>query len=316
MIGHNNTPPDYDGSPKDIFLAFVVHVLMHKYEKLIGHTIAYFMDDEGNCDISIPDLIKYSGIEDARTLNKYIKSIEHKKALEAERRRGKRNQYKMVAEYIQIALQDARVDVAKTTLSTEKAPTSGVCASHEAPTSGVCASHEVPAPHVGTSHEVAASDVSTSDACASRKVTTSDATTRHESHARANIDNNIKKNKKTNTSYLQKKQKKFDLVSEDDQPITYDPANFKTKHQLPDIWRVEPPLRAWAKNGKIGATDKQIDEQSEKFKLHHTAKGSTMKNWNSAFQTWMHNAKDYGHLKPKQQFRNDRFYREDGKMRA
>jgi hypothetical protein len=175
MIGHNNPPPDYDGSPKDIFLAFVVHVLTHKYEKLIGHTIAYFMDDEGNCDITIPDLIKYSGIEDARTLNKYIKNIEHKKALEAERRRGKRNQYKMVAEYIQIALQDARVDVAKTTLSTEKAPTSYATTSHDVPTS-----------YATTSHDVPTSDVGTLDV----KLPTSDVSTSQKSHARANIDNN------------------------------------------------------------------------------------------------------------------------------
>lgn len=105
-------------------------------------------------------------------------------------------------------------------------------------------------------------------------------------------------NIKTNTSYLQKDEpeEKFELKFEPPKRRVYDPKNFKQRHQLPEYWRVEPPLRAWARNGKVGATDAQIDDEFEKFRDHHQAHGKTMMDWNKAFQNWMRNARKFGNL--------------------
>lgn len=68
------------------------------------------------------------------------------------------------------------------------------------------------------------------------------------------------------------------------------------KRRVPDDWRPKDATVAWARNGKIGAADPQIEEQLDAFRDHHIAKGSTFADLDRAFQTWMRNAKRYGHL--------------------
>ncbi len=68
------------------------------------------------------------------------------------------------------------------------------------------------------------------------------------------------------------------------------------KRRVPDDWRPKDATVAWARNGKIGATDPQIADQLDAFRDHHIAKGSTFADFDRAFQTWMRNAKRFGHL--------------------
>lgn len=61
-------------------------------------------------------------------------------------------------------------------------------------------------------------------------------------------------------------------------------------------WCPKPETQAWARNGKIGATDIQIAEQLEEFIRHFEANGKPMKDWDKAFQNWMSRAKKWGQL--------------------
>lgn len=54
---------------------------------------------------------------------------------------------------------------------------------------------------------------------------------------------------------------------------------------LPATW--EPNLD-WVKE-RWQATDRELQEQAERFRDYHTAKGSTMKDWDAAWRTWWNN---------------------------
>lgn len=62
----------------------------------------------------------------------------------------------------------------------------------------------------------------------------------------------------------------------------------KRAHQLPDDF--EPTEKHRALAGELGVI--LIDEFA-KFRDYHRAKGSTMKDWNAALNTWLRNAKDF-----------------------
>lgn len=70
----------------------------------------------------------------------------------------------------------------------------------------------------------------------------------------------------------------------------------KLARQMTLGWRPDPRTIAWAKGDKIGATDRQIDEQFEAFCDFHQSKGNRFLNWDQAFQTWMRNAKKRGEI--------------------
>lgn len=76
--------------------------------------------------------------------------------------------------------------------------------------------------------------------------------------------------------------------------------------QVAEDWRPADRTVAWARNGTIGASDAQIQEQVEAFRDHHISKGTVFKDHDRAFQTWMRNAKRYGHLniKAKPEFKS------------
>lgn len=66
--------------------------------------------------------------------------------------------------------------------------------------------------------------------------------------------------------------------------------------RVPDDWVPNETTRKWARNGEIGATDKQIDFCVEAFKDFHISKGNTFVNFERAFQTWMRNQVEWGKL--------------------
>lgn len=95
-------------SNRQIFRDFVVHHLTDRTEKLIGHTLEYYMNKDGECHPSISTLMAASGIKKEETLSKYLKRIEAKKAFFVERRKGRNNTYKVLAEAIQSELSNRK----------------------------------------------------------------------------------------------------------------------------------------------------------------------------------------------------------------
>lgn len=61
----------------------------------------------------------------------------------------------------------------------------------------------------------------------------------------------------------------------------------KKARGLPSDFTVSPVLREWAKE-KVPSVD--IDAETEMWKDHHLAKGSTFKDWNAAWRKWMQTA--------------------------
>jgi hypothetical protein len=61
-----------------------------------------------------------------------------------------------------------------------------------------------------------------------------------------------------------------------------------SRTQLAPDWQPTSELIAWAKCGWI-ATDRQIAAEADKFRDHHTGKGSLMANWDAAWRTWWRN---------------------------
>lgn len=68
----------------------------------------------------------------------------------------------------------------------------------------------------------------------------------------------------------------------------------KTKQATPVPSAISDEAFMWAR--KEGLNDREIQEQSDQFRDHHTAKGTMMKDWNAAFRTWIRNAKGWGRL--------------------
>ncbi len=63
---------------------------------------------------------------------------------------------------------------------------------------------------------------------------------------------------------------------------------------VPDAFEITDRLRAWAQ--VQGYTVEQMGSQVDFFLSNHRMKGNQFVDWESAFQTWMHRAKQYGHL--------------------
>lgn len=70
----------------------------------------------------------------------------------------------------------------------------------------------------------------------------------------------------------------------------------KRARQFPKEWLPSKSLFEWAISEKIGASSEQVAEQFEAFRDYHVAKGNRFVDWDRAFQTWMRNAKQRGHL--------------------
>ena len=62
----------------------------------------------------------------------------------------------------------------------------------------------------------------------------------------------------------------------------------KRAHALPDDWMPNDTHRQMAGKSSLSVTDEQ-----EKFSDYHKAKGSTMKDWDAAFRTWLRNAQKF-----------------------
>lgn len=60
----------------------------------------------------------------------------------------------------------------------------------------------------------------------------------------------------------------------------------KRAKQIPNDFAVTGEMRAWAKAKNVTAN---IDFETEQFMDYHQARGSTMKDWGKAWQTWMRN---------------------------
>lgn len=60
---------------------------------------------------------------------------------------------------------------------------------------------------------------------------------------------------------------------------------------LPDDFVVSHDLKHWAH--ELGLPDSVIETETAKFRDYHVAKGSTFKNWDASWRTWMRNAKEW-----------------------
>lgn len=61
--------------------------------------------------------------------------------------------------------------------------------------------------------------------------------------------------------------------------------------ELPEDWRPDEKTRAWAMNGNIGATPKQLEAEIVRFRNHYRAKGETFKRPDLTFRNWMERGK-------------------------
>lgn len=78
----------------------------------------------------------------------------------------------------------------------------------------------------------------------------------------------------------------------------------KLKRQIPPDWVPGEKLVAWARNGEIGASDREIEVQAEQFRDHHRSKGNTFIDFDAAFRTWMRNSKKFSnHSKQTKSFK-------------
>jgi len=64
---------------------------------------------------------------------------------------------------------------------------------------------------------------------------------------------------------------------------------------LPAGFEVTEAMKSWAREKAAGI---DIPAETEKFKNYHLSKGSTFKDWNAAWRTWMGKAVDYSKSNP------------------
>jgi hypothetical protein len=67
-----------------------------------------------------------------------------------------------------------------------------------------------------------------------------------------------------------------------------EPVPRKRATQLPDGWEPTDQHRELARTLGVNA-----DREADQFRDHHAAKGSTFKDWNRAFNTWLRNAQQW-----------------------
>lgn len=91
-------------------------------------------------------------------------------------------------------------------------------------------------------------------------------------------------------------------VEQDVPPISPDEPKLKASAKkkpltfLPDDWGISDGLIDWA--AKSGFTEPQMQSQIERFKNNAVMKQHKYADWDRAFQNWMGNARDWGHLSP------------------
>lgn len=68
-------------------------------------------------------------------------------------------------------------------------------------------------------------------------------------------------------------------------------ARAKQATGAPDEWPITDQMRFWARSKGIAAN---LDDETEVWLDHHRARGSTFKDWGSAWRTWMARTKRYG----------------------
>jgi hypothetical protein len=73
-------------------------------------------------------------------------------------------------------------------------------------------------------------------------------------------------------------------------PLGAAPARPPRATRIPGDFDVTDLMRAWAAKNVPGI---DVDAQTEKFRDHHTAKGSAMKDWTAAWRNWMRNAPQF-----------------------
>lgn len=71
----------------------------------------------------------------------------------------------------------------------------------------------------------------------------------------------------------------------------------KSKHTLPDGWSPNESTKKWARVEKL-VSDGDVSKQLERFTNHAMANGKEFADWDRAFQTWLSNSIEYGHVKP------------------
>lgn len=71
----------------------------------------------------------------------------------------------------------------------------------------------------------------------------------------------------------------------DPSPARSQPVGARRARQLPSDWQPNEGHRTFAAENRLN-----LDAEAEQFADHHRAKGSTMKDWDAAFRTWLRNA--------------------------
>ena len=66
--------------------------------------------------------------------------------------------------------------------------------------------------------------------------------------------------------------------------------NINRPTALPDDFKVTEGMRQWASKNGLPSPDGEL----EAFRDYHLARGTTWKDWNAAFRTWMRNSVKYG----------------------
>lgn len=79
---------------------------------------------------------------------------------------------------------------------------------------------------------------------------------------------------------------KKDTLTKDNTTKDIAPKRAKPAKQIPTDFCVTDAMRAWAKEKGVTAN---IDFETEQFMDYHQARGTTMKDWSKAWQTWMRN---------------------------
>lgn len=85
----------------------------------------------------------------------------------------------------------------------------------------------------------------------------------------------------------------------------------KRATQLPDDWQPNPKHVELASEAGL-----DLDVETVQFRDHHTAKGSTFKDWDAAFRTWLRNAVEFGRGRrpPRKQLDNVVKFAEGGRF--
>jgi hypothetical protein len=89
-------------------------------------------------------------------------------------------------------------------------------------------------------------------------------------------------------------------------PLGAAPARAPRATRIPADFAVTDLMRAWAAKNVPGI---DVDAQTEKFRDHHTAKGSAMKDWIAAWRNWMRNAPQFS--RPQGRAQSPRAHRSD-----